>query len=199
MDGIFLKFLSIFFFNNIKQSVIETDKKELLNDELYGFSDEVTKNVFVNIKNLTDMEQLFEELKELNSKYKNSKEVFDSFQERWKDKKKEIEEDVDQINKLKIDSIKILELFEKKFIDFQTMKKILKKEIPSTIILGELQSIFNYEGEKVEVMDIPASEHLLSKIKNAAEMAKKEVSYKLNNLLEIYGEIFDIYPTVKEF
>ena len=179
--------------------MIETDKKELLNDELYGFSDEVTKNVFVNIKNLTDMEQLFEELKELNSKYKNSKEVFDSFQERWKDKKKEIEEDVDQINKLKIDSIKILELFEKKFIDFQTMKKILKKEIPSTIILGELQSIFNYEGEKVEVMDIPASEHLLSKIKNAAEMAKKEVSYKLNNLLEIYGEIFDIYPTVKEF
>ena len=176
--------------------MIETDKKELINNELYGFSNEMNKNVFVNIKNHTDMQQLLEELKELNFNYKNSRELFDSFEEKWKNKKKEIEKDSDQIYKLKADSIKIIELFEKKFIDFQSMKKLLKKEIPSTIILGELQSLLNYETENAKLIYTPASEQILSRIKNTAKIVKKEISDKLNNLFNIYGEIFDIYPSM---
>lgn len=178
--------------------MIETDKKELLDHQSYGFSNETNKNVFVNIKNHSELEQLLEELKELNLNYKNSRELFDSFEDRWKNKKKEIEEDSDQINKLKLDSIRILEFFEKKFIDFPNMKKILKKEIPSNIILGELQSLFNNEKENEEGNSTPAYEKILSRIENETKMLKKQISDKYYNMFKIYGEIFDIYPTKKE-
>lgn len=184
------------------ESVVDLDKKELINDPDYGFSEikDIPLNALINDKGSLGkgIEGLFEELKALNEKYQEQKEKFKVFQVLWEKRKNQLKEKNNSLEQLKADSGKLLNEFEKKFLSFEKMQGMLQKNAPEIILTGEIMSLFpkvEVQGEKINNEDEEKElDSTLKKLNEEEANLAEIIREKMKNLMNVLKENFVIYP-----
>lgn len=181
------------------ESVIDADKKDLLNDPYYGFSESKDSvNLINNSNQFKGIETLFEDLKDLNEKYNFFKEKIISFQGLWEKKKSLLHEGEDKqkkIEEFKTNSIKILSDFDKKFLTYEKMQALLQSNIPEMLIPNELLAIIPYEkNEKKEKINEKYDfADNLNKLNNENLNLKNEIQMKIKKIMDSLQNVFKIY------
>lgn len=183
------------------ESIIDIDKKELSSDPFYGFSD---RKETLNLKgakvSFKGMETLFQDLKELNEKYQIHKEKFVKFQCLWETKKKQIGDKKELVEQMKVDSMKVINEFEKKFLSFDKMHIMLGKNAAETFLASEILALFPHDEKILE--DFEGKNKLeidgtMKKMMEEDEILKIELKEKIRIMFNLMKETFIVFPDLK--
>ena len=187
------------------ESVVDLDKKEIINDPDYGFSDmkEISMNSLKTNKEewSRGIEGLFEELKGLNENYQDNQENFKIFQVLWEKRKNQLK-DKNSLEQLKNDSGKMLNEFNKKFLNFEKMQGMLAKNAPDLILPGEILSFFpTLNDGKVQKIDYDEEEKELdTTLKNLKEEESRlalTMKEKIKDIIDMMKDKFVVFPELK--
>ncbi len=179
------------------ESVIDLDKKEIMNESSYGFSDSKDSLQMIPKEDYKGIEHLFNELKLLNEKHQKHKEKFEEFQRLWEKRKGLLNSE--KKNMLKNESLKLLTEFERKFISFEKMQGMIQKNISEVFFVSEILTMFPQNEKKYqEVYDKEEElEKALKRFIEEEKEVKQELKEKIQGLFGVLKEKFVIYPELK--
>lgn len=175
------------------ESVVDLDKKEMINDPAYGFS-EFTREKPSSYRPNKGIEGLFGELKALNGRFLEVKDKFKAFQALWAKRKEQLNGNRGLLDQLKNDSAKLLADFDKRFLSLEKVQGKLQSNPPDAIFAGEIIGLFPVKREtgckKESEEEIESARKILAE---EEKELKEKIREKIKGVMENLKSEFVIY------